>query len=200
MRDLEFYPSSRQFGPDRCNRCGKFSSARICWECTMIMNNPLVDVVDENGKFLYTTSRKIAHKDNLLHQSVHIILTKPDGRVGLQLRKSTKGSYPLHWGSSVAGHVDSGETPETSAFREMKEEIGVDHPLQFRGVYHVRDWLENELVYIYLCEGYDGEFTLEEREMEAFVFFPPEMLNILSPVTPSCKKALSVIYPNLKFL
>ena len=35
--------------------------------------------------------------------------------------------WPGRWDHSAAGHVDEGETPEQAAYRELKEEIGIDN-------------------------------------------------------------------------
>lgn len=45
-------------------------------------------------------------------------------RLLLQLRSKTS-NYPLHWDVSGAGHVDSGESYENCAKRELFEEVGI---------------------------------------------------------------------------
>jgi len=43
----------------------------------------------------------------------------------MQKRAVTKDVHPNCWDSSAAGHVDSGETYERAAVRELSEELGV---------------------------------------------------------------------------
>ena len=47
------------------------------------------------------------------------------GRIYLQKRSFEKSEHPGKWDSSASGHVDSGETYQEAAARELEEEIGV---------------------------------------------------------------------------
>lgn len=90
------------------------------------------DVVDEHDNVIGVTTRGEAHRNPaLMHRSIGILVFV-DGKLLLQKRSLTKDTYPGYWTCSVAGHVDSGETYDQAAVRELREELGLqaDAPLQ----------------------------------------------------------------------
>ncbi|MCQ2079398.1 MAG: NUDIX domain-containing protein [archaeon] len=60
-------------------------------------------------------------------QVIHICIFDHDGRMLIQHRVKTKSTFPGFWDVSVGGGVDSGETPQQAATRELREELGLDH-------------------------------------------------------------------------
>ena len=48
----------------------------------------------------------------------------------MQRRSRSKDRHPLKWDSSAAGHVTAGENYDETAQRELREELGVDVPLE----------------------------------------------------------------------
>ena len=84
-----------------------------------------LDVVDADNRVVGRAPRDVAHRDGLMHRSVHLLLLDGAGRVFVQRRSDTKDTNPGLWDSSAAGHVDSGESPLAAAVRELREELGV---------------------------------------------------------------------------
>ena len=84
-----------------------------------------LDVVDEQGKPTGEVMEKEkVHDLNLLHWEVAIFVMNDEGQILLQKRAATKRFDPNKWGL-CAGHVDSGESLEMAALRELNEEIGL---------------------------------------------------------------------------
>lgn len=83
-------------------------------------------VVDRDDRVVGKASRREIHQKGLLHRSVHIFIFNRKGQLYLQKRSMSKDQYPGHWDSSASGHVDWGETYETAASRELKEELGIN--------------------------------------------------------------------------
>lgn len=87
----------------------------------------LIDIVDEYGKPTGKSALKSEiHKQGYYHNTAHIWFYTTKGEILLAQRAASKTICPLLWDVSVAGHVDAGESIETAAIRETKEEIGLD--------------------------------------------------------------------------
>jgi len=88
------------------------------------MKDEYVDIVDENNKVLYKTSKLDAHKKGLLHRTVISEVIDSKGRWLLfdpSDHKQDAGQYV----SPIGGHVRSGETIEEGLKREAFEETGL---------------------------------------------------------------------------
>ncbi|MEP5340245.1 MAG: NUDIX domain-containing protein [Algibacter sp.] len=85
-----------------------------------------IDIADKDGNLTGETQLKsIIHKTGLYHHTAHIWFYTKEGEVLLSQRSAKKTICPLMWDVSVAGHVGAGETIESAAIRETKEEIGL---------------------------------------------------------------------------
>ncbi|MAE13946.1 hypothetical protein CMO92_05265 [Candidatus Woesearchaeota archaeon] len=164
-----------------------------------------VDIVDEEGTILRTETRDKAHKDHLLHKSIHVIIINKKNQILLQLRKKNKKQYPLYWNGSVAGHVDHGETPDQAVLRETREEIGIKTRtkllgfgtrLHSLGTSIINDSVEHELVHIYYAR-YNGPIKLDEREIEKIKWIDAHELKHKfrnMTLTPHCIEALKRVF------
>lgn len=85
-----------------------------------------LDILDKTGKPLGKSYPKsIVHQKGYYHNTVHIWFYTNKGEVLLAQRSYKKAICPGLWDVSVAGHVDTGETLEEAALREVWEEIGL---------------------------------------------------------------------------
>ena len=124
------------------------------------------DVVDENDKVVGRALRSEVHAKNFLHRAVHVLVFNARGEVFLQKRSMSKDQCPGMWGTSCAGHVDSGEDYDHAAHREFREELGIEVP-QLKKLFKIAPSPETgyEHVWIYSCEN-DGPFELCAEEIE----------------------------------
>jgi isopentenyldiphosphate isomerase len=120
-----------------------------------------IDILNENGEVSGKTYLKSeAHKKGLFHASVHIWIFDKHKNILIQKRATTKDTFPNLWDISVAGHISAGESPLTSAIREVEEEVGItitENQLHFIGtskkrIKHHLTLIDNEIHYIYVCE------------------------------------------------
>lgn len=83
------------------------------------------DVVDEADQVTGQATRREVHERNLMHRAVHVFVINHHGELLLQKRSRFKDAHPGVWDSSVAGHLDAGESYELAAIRELEEEMGI---------------------------------------------------------------------------
>ncbi|MBO0341267.1 MAG: NUDIX domain-containing protein [Bacteroidota bacterium] len=134
-----------------------------------------VDILDEQGKPTGESCLKSeAHRNGLLHPTIHVWLYTPDGRVLIQQRGENKASHPLLWDVSVAGHVSAGEEVITAAIREVEEEVGLtisESDLEPLGTYKAihkisENFIDAELHHIFLCKLQVPLNQLKKQENE----------------------------------
>ena len=79
-----------------------------------------VVVVNEKDEVIGTMPREDAHRNGTPHRVSVIYVTNSQGKILIQVRMSGRLDH------SSAGHVDPGETYKQTAYRELKEELGID--------------------------------------------------------------------------
>ena len=90
-----------------------------------------LDVVDKDDHVICRASKTDIYKKRLPHRIVHILIFNKRGQLLLQMRSKECSYKPLHWATSAAGHVRSGEDCEKAALREYEEELGTKSELEF---------------------------------------------------------------------
>jgi 16S rRNA (adenine1518-N6/adenine1519-N6)-dimethyltransferase len=143
---------------------------------TCSTNKEQFPVVDENDRIRRYASRSEVHGNNLRHRAVHIVIFSDAGDVYLQQRSRWKDRHPLKWDSSAAGHVAAGETYDETARRELKEELGIDVPLERISKITASPRTDHEFIWLY--RGLiAGELAPNKCEIETGVFLPPGMID-----------------------
>lgn len=135
----------------------------------------MFDIVDENDNVIGRAPRSACHGDpSLIHRVVHVLVFDRSGRLLLQKRSGRKDIQPGKWDTSVGGHLDPGENYLQAAYREMREELGIENvPLTFLYASRIRNDIESENVRTYLAR-YDGDFCFSPQEIDEVRFWPPE--------------------------
>lgn len=85
----------------------------------------LVALVDDTGRIIGSAPRSVVRRDNLLHSATAVLVRDPDGRIYLHQRSDTKDWAPGQWDAAAGGVIVVGEIPDTSALRELAEELGI---------------------------------------------------------------------------
>jgi 16S rRNA (adenine1518-N6/adenine1519-N6)-dimethyltransferase len=133
-------------------------------------------VVDEEDRLKGAAPRSKVHANNLLHRAVHVLVFTPAGEVFLQMRSRWKDRHPLAWDSSAAGHVNAGEEYDQSAARELREELGIDIPLEKVAKLPASERTGQEFICLYRG-SYNEGLRLSPSEIEAGRFFPPRIVD-----------------------
>ncbi len=132
----------------------------------------LFDLVDREDHVIGKATRQQVHGNpDLIHRVIHILIFNSVGEWYLQRRSWNKDTQPGKWDTAVGGHVDSGETYDAAAQREMEEELGiVDIKPNFLYKFFHTNEFESEIVSTYSCT-WNGEFLLNSDEILAGRFW-----------------------------
>ncbi|MBT5926341.1 MAG: NUDIX domain-containing protein [Verrucomicrobia bacterium] len=138
----------------------------------------MFDVVNEQDEVIDCRSRGFVHANDLLHRAIHVLVFHSDGSLFLQKRSMLKDCFPGTWDSSASGHLDSGESYDKCAVREVEEELGwrPDRPLQKLFKIDASKDTGWEFVWIYQV-SFDGPFTLHPEEIECGGWFSRDHVN-----------------------
>ena len=139
------------------------------------MSEEIFDIVNERDEVIGQRPRREVHQLGLWHRAVHIFVFNARGEVFLQKRSMLKDTAKGKWDSSTSGHVDSGEDYDTSAVRELGEEIGLYVNTTPQRLFKIDACKETgwEFCWIYRCES-EGPFVLHPEEIETGAWFAPE--------------------------
>ncbi len=136
------------------------------------------DVVNERDEVIGQKPRSEIHRLKLNHRAVHVLVFNSRGELFLQKRSMKKDCFPGAWDSSASGHLDSGETYDHCAVRELREEIGLQLAAPPERLFKVAACAEtgHEFVWVYRCMA-EGPFTLHPEEIERGDWYGPAALN-----------------------
>lgn len=114
-------------------------------------------LVDEKGKVTGQAPRSVCHSGSkLLHPVVHLHIVNEKNEIFLQKRSLKKDLLPGFWDTAVGGHIGLNEKVEDALKRETFEELGITNfEARFIGNYVWESPREKELVFSFLCTGYD---------------------------------------------
>ena len=131
------------------------------------MYNELLDVVDQNDQVIDTVPKYQVYEQKLINRIVHIIVVNSSWEIALQKRSMSVSYKPGAWSSSAGWHVSSWDDYETSANRELAEEIWVQWELT-----HIDKYLytcpttgQQKFLGIFEIE-YEWEFRYEDGEVD----------------------------------
>lgn len=153
----------------------------------------ILDIINMEDQVIGQATREDVYAEKHMHRIIHVIVRDSAGRFLLQIRSETVKYLPLHWSTAVGGHVQTGETYEAAAWRELEEEIGITHgELREMGkfLYEKDDGLKK---YLTIFELITDEDIRVGEEVSNTQFFTPEEAHGL--ITTHDK-----IHPELRFL
>ncbi|MGH8525199.1 MAG: NUDIX hydrolase [Gammaproteobacteria bacterium] len=140
-------------------------------------DHELFDVVDDDDRVLGRMRRDDVHRWQLRHRAAHVLVVNSHGEVFVQRRSILKECAPGLWDTSVAGHVQSGESYAACAVRELAEEIGLQPATPLCQVGYLKASPDTgwEFVAVFLCRS-DGPLVLCPEEIADGRWTSPETL------------------------
>jgi len=141
-------------------------------------DNELLDIVDADDRVTGAASRGEIHARGLIHRSVHVLVFNKQGSVLLQKRSMQKDQCAGMWDSSCAGHVESGQSYEETAPRELQEELGFSPAEPLSVLFKMQPCADNghEFAMVYAIE-YEGPFTAAEDEIDELRWYTSEQVD-----------------------
>lgn len=155
-----------------------------------------VEWVDEDDQVLHVVPRSRMRAENLRHRSVAVIVTTGDGRLVVQRRADDKDLFPGWWDIGAGGVVSAGEPRDTSARRELHEELGVHADLAFVAVGVHDDEFSKEICHIYAAV-HDGPFHAVDGEVAEIRAVTPDEFVQLSARVPFLPGSLALLLPHV---
>lgn len=152
-------------------------------------------VVDRQDNILgYRTRFDCHHDRSLIHRVTNIAIFNGKGEVLMQKRSPTKDLYPNLYTLSASGHIAKGEEYETSAVREIGEEIGVsDLPVTFVAKRLVEAASETEMMALFRAQC-EGPFHFNREEVARLEFMDAEKIKTIEPqLTPCARTGLQIL-------
>ena len=132
------------------------------------------DIYDEQGNHAGIAPRSECHGNPaLIHCTAHVAVKHPEtGALLLQKRRMDKDIQPGKWDTAVGGHVDPGESYESGALRELREELGVTGAVTLTHLFdsQIRNEIESEDVRVFGAE-LAGPFPFQESEIDEVRFW-----------------------------
>lgn len=142
------------------------------------MPEDIFDVVNERDEVIGKEPRSEVHQLGLMHRATHVLVLNSRGELFLQKRSMKKDRQPGLWDSSASGHLDTGETYEAAATRELEEEIGLQLTDRLQPLFKLpaSSETDQEHVWVYRCRA-EGPFRLNPEEIERGGWFSPPQIN-----------------------
>lgn len=147
------------------------------------VHGEIFDVVDQTDTVVRQATRHEVHTDKLLHRAVHILVFNQAGELYLQRRSRWKDMHPLAWDSSAAGHVGTGDSYDTTAPREVEEELGVEAQCQLIATIPACEETGWEFVHLYRAE-HEGPFRPAPAEIDSGGFFTLAQIDAWTAARP----------------
>ena len=133
-----------------------------------------VILVNEQDEQTGTIEKMEAHRKALLHRAFSVFIFNGNGEMLLQQRALGKYHSPGLWTNTCCSHPRPGEKVEEAAARRLKEEMGIDTPLEKIFDFIYRADFENgltEFEFDHVYTGvYNGLLNPDKQEVNDYCF------------------------------
>jgi isopentenyl-diphosphate delta-isomerase len=142
------------------------------------------DIVNDKDEVIGKATCDEIYEKFLNHRIVHILIFNDKGEMALHLRSKYKPFCPNYWCTPAGGRVQSGESYEKAALRELGEELGIRIKIHFAYKDIYIDHKDETALKMFLATfraDYNGPFKINPAEVKKIGFFSldkiKEMIN-----------------------
>ncbi|WP_077622822.1 NUDIX hydrolase [Sediminibacillus massiliensis] len=135
-----------------------------------------LEILDQSGKKIGTADRDTVHREGYWHETFHCWFVSRENGIDyiyLQKRSHLKKDFPDLFDITAAGHILAEETIQDGV-REIKEELGIDVPIEHltdlgvvEDIISSNGFIDKERahVFLYWMEGKMDSFLLQKEEV-----------------------------------
>ena len=157
----------------------------------------MVEEVDLAGHPVGLVSRREMRARRLCHRSVFIAIVSERGQLLVHRRAETKDIWPGWWDVAVGGVVAPGETWESAARRELREELGIHGvPVHLLGTGAYCDRDVRVVAASFVCRT-DGPFMFADGEITEAHWVPTDELPVWLSARRFLPDSLAVVLPRI---
>ena len=155
-----------------------------------------LDVVDEEDNVIGRATWEEMNRDRLRIRCSAVLVFNSEGKLFVHKRSMSLPTEPGMYDVKLGGLVDSGETYEQAAVREMQEEAGIKNC----GIEFLAKQITDRVNRKIYRAVYDGEMNLDPEEIESGRFMSMDEVNRLKEEGRLSGPALKVLkeYLDLK--
>lgn len=130
----------------------------------------IIDLINEAGEVIGQATRAEVRKGALLNRVARVIVLNSEGKLLAQKRSMKKDVYPGMWDIGIAGTLETGESYEETAIRELKEELGIEAK-ELECIFNakLRSQKANANYQVYRIV-YDGHIRKQDEEIDEIRF------------------------------
>jgi isopentenyl-diphosphate delta-isomerase len=123
----------------------------------VMMDSDSLILVDQTDREVGHMSKAECHQGRgTLHRAFSLLIFNPAGQLLLQQRSASKRLWPLYWSNSCCSHPRRAETMESATKRRLREELGLQCPLQFLYKFEYQAQFDEAGAEHELCSVYAG--------------------------------------------
>lgn len=140
-----------------------------------------VILVNSQDQILGLMDKLKAHENGILHRAFSVFLLNKSGEILLQKRSSNKYHSPNLWTNACCSHPRENESYLDAAKRRLKEELGIETPIEeiFHFTYRAdvgQGLWEHELDHVFLG-NFNGDFNLDPNEVSEIKYLSSQELD-----------------------
>lgn len=147
-------------------------------------------IVNDDDQIIGYKEKNQAYKEGLMLRAIQIFVYNEDGELFIQKRSKNKLRYPNCFCSSVAGHVEPGESYQKAAIRELEEELGIKNHNNLKFIIKEKSPIDkqNHSITSFFTIKTSDKIKLQEEEIENGNFYKvddiKELISLQNNFTP----------------